>query len=231
MSRVVAVVLAGLAAGGGVVLSGIASVPGILLAGVLSTAGGIAALIAFSELGFAGAGYAFTRTGDFEGVSPSWSVPDARGWLLVVGGTVAAAAVNRVVFALGALAGIDPVATVSPPDGLSPAGLLLVAPVFVLVVGPAEEYLFRGVIQGYLKQSFTANGAIAWAAVLFTLIHIPNLVAAPSAAPLSLPVWFAVGAMFGWLYERSGTLVVPSLVHGVYNVVVFTVLFMEWGIV
>lgn len=37
--------------------------------------------------------------------------------------------------------------------------------------------------------------------------------------------------VLGWLYERSGTLTVPALVHGAYNVVVFVLLFIEWGIV
>jgi len=98
-------------------------------------------------------------------------------------------------------------------------------------VGPAEEYLFRGLIQGYLDRSFSTAGAIGWAAALFTLVHVPNLLAAPAAAPVSLPVWLTLGLVLGWLYERSGTLTVPALVHGLYDVVVFVLLFAEWGLV
>jgi hypothetical protein len=173
----------------------------------------------------------FSQTDDFRGVSLSWHAPDRRDWTLVIAGTVAAVAVNRVAFALGALVGIDPVATVSTPEGLTAAGLLVVSPVFLLVVGPAEEYLFRGVLQGYLGQSFSAAGAIGWAAALFTLVHIPNLLAAPEAAPVSLPVWLLLGLLLGWLFERTGTVTVPALVHGAYDVVVFTLLFVEWGLV
>lgn len=231
MSRAVPVAVAGLVAGGGLLLSAITSIPGVLLAGAFSVAGGMAAVVAWSELGFVLTGYVFTQTDDFRGVSLSWRAPDRRGWALVVAGTVAAVVVNRVAFALGALAGIDPVATVSTPEGLTATGLLVVSPVFLLVVGPAEEYLFRGVLQGYLEQSFSAAGAIGWAAALFTLVHVPNLLAAPAAAPVSLPVWLALGLLLGWLYERTGTLTVPALVHGAYDVVVFTLLFVEWGLV
>lgn len=85
-------------------------------------------------------------------------------------------------------------------------------------------------IQGYLKRSFTTAGAVWWAAALFALVHVPNLLAVPSAAPVSLPVWLAVGLVLGWLYERSGNLAVPALVHGIYDVVVFVVLFAERGV-
>lgn len=65
MSRVVAVVLAALVAGGGVLVSALTSVPGTLLAGMLSGGAGMAVLVAVSELGFVGVGYPFTKTDDF----------------------------------------------------------------------------------------------------------------------------------------------------------------------
>lgn len=231
MSRAVPVVLAGLVTGAALLLSVITSLPGVVLAGLLSAAGGMAVVLASSELGFVVAGYVFSQTDDFVGVARSWHAPAPRDLLLVVAGTVAAVAVNRVAFALGTLLGIDPVATVSPPPGLTATGLLVVSPVFLLVVGPAEEYLFRGVLQGYLAQSFSTAGAIGWATVLFMLAHVPNLLVAPEAAPVSLPIWLILGVLLGWLYENTGTLVVPALVHGIYNVVVFVILFAEWGLV
>jgi len=231
MDRAVPVVVAALVAGGGLLLSVFTSIPGILLAGLLPAAAGMAAVLACSELGFVAAGYVFSKADDFAGIRLSWRAPDRSGWALVVAGTVATVALNRVAFALGAQLGIDPVATVTAPEGLTATGLLVVSPVFVLVVGPAEEYLFRGLIQGYLDRSFSTVGAIGWAAALFALVHVPNLLTAPAAAPVSLPVWLTLGLVLGWLYERSGTLIVPALVHGFYDVVVFVLLFAEWGLV
>lgn len=232
MSRPLALVVAFLVTAGAMALSALVSVPALLLATVLPTAAAIATLVAFGETAFPAVGYAFTKTGDGAGIAPSWTLPDARGWGLVVAGTVATVAVNRLLFGLGALAGIDPVATVSPPAGLTATGLLVVAPVLLFVVGPAEEYLFRGVLQRYLTGAFSTGGAVVWTAVLFTLVHVPNAAfTLPSALLVSVPVWLAVGLAFGWLYETTGTLVVPALVHGLYDVAVFVVLFAEWGLV
>lgn len=71
MSRAVPVAVAGLVAGAGLLLSAITSILGVLLAGVLSVAGGMAAVVACSELGFVLAGYVFSQTDDFRGVSLS----------------------------------------------------------------------------------------------------------------------------------------------------------------
>lgn len=232
MSRPLALFVAALLVAGAAVVSVVTSVPAILLAGALPMAAGFAAIVTLGETAFPLVGYAFTRTGDGAALRPSWRRPDARGWLLVVAGTIATVGVNRLVFVLGASTGVDPVATVTPPDGLGLAGLLAIAPVLLFVVGPAEEYFFRGVVQAYLADSFSTWGAIGWATVLFTLIHLPNaLFVLPEALVVSVPIWLVVGAIFGWLYRTTGTLVVPALVHGLYDVVVFALLFAEWGLV
>lgn len=234
MSRVLALVVAFLLVVGAVVLSALASVPAVLAVAVFSTgaAATTAILVAAGETAFPVVGYAFRQTGDGAGIATSWALPDARGWGLVGVGTVLTVAVNRLVFGLGRRVGIDPVTTVSAPEGLDPSGLLLLAPVLLFVVGPAEEYLFRGVVQSYLTEAFSTRWAVVWTAVLFTLVHVPNaLLVLPSALVVSVPVWLAVGLAFGWLYEATGTLVVPALVHGLYDVAVFALLFAEWGVV
>lgn len=232
MSRVVSLLLAFLVAGGSLVLSGLLSLPALLLTAVLSTGTATAVVVTASETAFPLVGYAFRQTGDGARITTSWAPPDAGGWVLVVAGTAATVAVNRLVFALGRRVGIDPVASISPPEGLSVTGLLVVLPVLLFVVGPAEEYLFRGVLQSYLAEAFSVRGAVVWTAVIFTLVHLPNaLVTLPSAVVVSAPIWLAVSLVFGWLYETTGTLVVPALVHGLYDVAVFVVLFAEWGLV
>lgn len=232
MSRVVSLAVAILVAGGSLVLSGLVSLPALLLAAALPMGAATAVVVTASETAFPVVGYAFRRTGDGSRVTTSWALPDARGWGLVVAGTAATVAVNRLVFALGRRVGVDPVATVTPPEGLSLSGLLVVLPVLLFVVGPAEEYLFRGVLQSYLAESFSVGGAVGWTAVVFALVHLPNaLLTLPSAVVVSAPVWLIVGLTLGWLYETTGTLVVPALVHGLYDVAVFVALFAEWGLV
>jgi membrane protease YdiL (CAAX protease family) len=217
---------------GAVVLSGLLALPAVLLSFVLPMGVATAFLIASGEAAYPIAGYVFSRLRRQAVGFPSWAAPDTRGWSLVVVGTLVTVGFNRLVFGLGRLVGIDPVATVNPPDALTLAGLVVVAPVLLFVVGPAEEYLFRGVVQSYLDGPFSTAGAVVVASILFTLVHVPNaLFVFPSALLVSGPVWFGVSLAFGWLYERTDTLVVPALVHGLYDVVVFTLVFAEWGLV
>lgn len=235
MSRFVALLIAFFLAAGALVLSLLAGLVALvpLLLGL--TALVLPLTIVAGEASYALVGYGFTKTGDGASLSPSWSLPDSRGWALVGLGTAGSVAFNRLVFAVGRHFGIDPVASV-PTEGLTMALYLTLVPLLVLVVGPVEEYLFRGVLQSYLSESFSTWGAIGWTAVLFTVVHLPNALLAESVSfagstlALSVPVWFGLGVAFGWLYEASETLVVPALVHGFYNVAVFSLLFLDLGI-
>ncbi|MFC6737573.1 CPBP family intramembrane glutamic endopeptidase, partial [Halolamina salina] len=182
--------------------------------------------------GFVVVGYAFRRTDDGRDLVVDWiGSPDARDAALIVGTTAVLVVFNRLAFAVGSLLGIDPTTAVTTPEELSVAVLVFVIPAMLFAVGPAEEYLFRGVIQGYLRQSFSARGAIGWGAVLFTIVHLPNLLANPESGVVSIPIWLVIGVVLGWLYERTAALLVPVAVHGLYNVAVIWLLFAELGIV
>jgi membrane protease YdiL (CAAX protease family) len=175
-------------------------VPGVVVA---------VALVA-SEVGFVVVGYAFRRTDDGRDLVVDWlGRPGARDVALIVGTTAVLVVFNRIAFAVGSLLGIDPATAVSTPEELSVAVLAFVIPAMLFAVGPAEEYLFRGVIQGYLRQSFSARGAIGWSAVLFTLVHLPNLLANPESGVVSIPVWLGIGLVLGWRnHERVEAAVV-----------------------
>lgn len=236
VSRVRRAVLALLVTGAAVVLAGVFALPVVLLATTVGLAGGVGSFVVAvvaGEAGYAAVGYAFLQSGDARDVTPSWRVPDRRDAGLVVAGVVATVAFNRVAFRLAARGGVDPVVTVTPPEGLSlgPA-LLALAPVLVLVVGPAEEYLFRGVVQRYLAVEFSTPAALVLASLLFVAIHLPNFLGTvPRAVLVAGPVLFGVSLCFGWLYEATGTLVVPALVHGLYDLVVLWAVLSQWGMV
>lgn len=237
----IAVVIALTLAGGGLVVSTITGLVGTV-AGALVGAGTnpdaavpalVGVVLVTSEVGFVVVGYAFRQTDDGADIVIDWVArngPSARDVALIVLGTAGLAAFNRIAFAVGSLLGVDPATAVSAPAELSLSVLAFMVPAMLLAVGPAEEYLFRGVIQSYLRESFSALGAIGWSAVMFTLVHLPNLVAAPESGVVSVPVWLVIGLVLGWLYERTGALLVPIAVHGLYNTIVLALLFAEWGL-
>ncbi|MFW5934797.1 MAG: CPBP family intramembrane glutamic endopeptidase [Halolamina sp.] len=240
--RPIAFVIALTLAVGGLVVSTVTGLVGTLL-GALGGAGTnpdaavpalVGVLLVTSEAGFVVVGYAFRQTDDGAGIVVDWIDRHGTGLrdtAVVVGATVGLVAINRAAFAVGELLGVDPVTAVSAPEELSVGVLTVLLPTMLLVVGPAEEYLFRGIVQGYLRRSFSAWGAVGWSALLFALVHLPNLVSTPEAGVVSIPVWLTIGVVLGWLYERTGALLVPVLVHGLYNAAVITLLFAEWGIV
>lgn len=240
--RPIALVIALTLAVGGLVVSTVTGLIGTLI-GALVGAGTnpdaavpalVGVLLVAAEAGFVVVGYAFRQTDDGAAIGIDWidrhgsRLRDAG---LIVGATVALVAFNRAAFAVGSLLGVDPVTAVSAPDELSVGVLAVMLPAMLLAVGPAEEYLFRGVVQGYLRQSFSAWGAVGWSALLFAVVHLPNLLSNPEAGIVSVPVWLTIGVVLGWLYERAGALLVPVLVHGLYNAAVITLLFADLGIV
>lgn len=86
-----------------------------------------------------------------------------------------------------------------------PGGLLLLA----ALAGIGEEWLFRGVIQGGLSAWLSPTAALLIAALLFGLAHAINL-AYFVAATLA-------GLYLGLLYQWSGNLLLPVLVHALYD--------------
>ncbi len=104
-----------------------------------------------------------------------------------------------------------------PVDVLArPALWPVVAVAWFLVAAPGEELLFRGVIQGRLRETFDAAGAVALAAACFALAHLllGFLTGDGSGAIAANGVeTFASGLVFGAAYERTDNLVVPAVAH------------------
>lgn len=78
-----------------------------------------------------------------------------------------------------------------------------------LAAGVSEELLFRGVIQAGLEGLIGPAAALAAASLLFGLAH------ALTAAYFL--VTFLMGIYLGWLYQATGNLVVPMMVHFLYD--------------
>ena len=101
---------------------------------------------------------------------------------------------------------------------------LLIAASF-LVIGPCEELLYRGVVQGRLRESLPAAPAIILSAAIFAAIHVMALTGGVSARLTTVTILFVPSLVFGAVYEYTGNLVVPALLHGLHNAVLFTALY------
>lgn len=84
-------------------------------------------------------------------------------------------------------------------------GLVVVAPV-------VEELLFRGFVQRIFQRNMVKVLAVALAAIVFGLSHF-NLFILPGVA--------AIGALFGYLFVRTGNLIYPIMGHSLFNLVSF----------
>ena len=80
---------------------------------------------------------------------------------------------------------------------------------FAVVLAPvAEEFLFRGVLFPFVKQ--LGRPKLAWLGVsfLFALIH--------GSTTILIPL-FVLALALTWLFEKTGNLLAPIVVHSLFN--------------
>lgn len=105
----------------------------------------------------------------------------------------------------------------------NPEILLVLIPLSILLVGPGEELLFRGVIQQLLRLRLGVPTGIAIASAIFSLAHLGSL--SGEGLVLTLITYLGLSVILGVSYEYSGTLVMPAMIHGLFNAVQFGVLY------
>lgn len=98
--------------------------------------------------------------------------------------------------------------------------LVLVALSLVLI-GPAEELMFRGVLQNAFAESTSTGVAVAAASVVFAAVHVGSVSGSPVEVAAYLFAAFALSLVLGYSYVAADSLLVPATAHGVYNAVVF----------
>jgi membrane protease YdiL (CAAX protease family) len=108
-----------------------------------------------------------------------------------------------------------------------PALLLLLVPISLFLVGPGEELLFRGAVQGTLRRSFGPVGAVVIAAAVFAGVHFMALTGGVGPRLTTIAILFLPSLVFGAAYERTGNILVPALVHGLYNSTLAILLFVS----
>jgi len=154
-------------------------------------------------------------------------VPNPRSIGIIVGGTLALLGGQYAINQLLEWANFSPGANQAVTAGVGDPGYyLIMIPVSLLLVGPAEELLFRGAVQGRLSESWGRWPAIIVATVLFGLIHIPA-VSGGFGAQLSYALLAGVlGLVLGYLYDYTQNIVVPAVIHGSYNGTLFALLYL-----
>lgn len=98
--------------------------------------------------------------------------------------------------------------------------------IMFLVVGPAEELMFRHNLQNFMKRQFPTTKAIVSTNLVFALLHLPVIAFVPNAFLMFLPLFgiFMLGTVFSLQYERTDNLFVPSFTHSIWNSFVLTLL-------
>jgi len=151
----------------------------------------------------------------------SVSLPSLREVGLIVGSAVVLYALQiGLLLALrefGLRTGQNP-ATMAPGDPVVYYGAMVAVSLFV--VGPAEELLLRGVVQGGLRRSFDAAPAILIAALMFGVLH-GSVEGSPVEQVSYMGVTVILGAILGVLYEKTENVLVPGFAHGLYNAIIF----------
>lgn len=85
---------------------------------------------------------------------------------------------------------------------------------------PAEEFLFRNVIQKRLYDSFSEIGAVIVASLIFVLPHLPSymlLAESHVATVVSLTILFGGSMVMGYAYLRTRNILVPTAIHAGMN--------------
>jgi uncharacterized protein len=130
---------------------------------------------------------------------------------------------------------IPPAEKLSLPPGSIGAWLFFEA----IFVGPTEEIPFRGLLQTYLMQR--SSGRVRFGrydmhvagvilAILFALAHLPSFWTENIRMAIGQQIYaFALGILYAYWREKSGSLLAPIVGHNVSDgVVYFLTLLMTW---
>lgn len=89
-----------------------------------------------------------------------------------------------------------------------------------IVYASCEEILFRGLVFSFIKKHAGFMKAWLVSSLFFSLLHVGN-------PWLSLVTIFVNGLVYGAAFEKTGSLAVPCLLHGLHNSVLRTILILN----
>ncbi|QSG12436.1 Metal-dependent membrane protease, CAAX family [Halapricum desulfuricans] len=158
----------------------------------------------------------------------AWSLigarlPTLRDLGYVVGGFLALLVLNIVLSVIISVIGVDIAQNAVVGMGQeNPELFLYLIPINLLLVGPGEELLFRGVVQRLFKRAYGVVPAILMASAFFGVAHfVATLGQGASGIATYLAVAAVLGVVLGTVYELTNNIVVPAVIHGVWNAMQF----------
>jgi membrane protease YdiL (CAAX protease family) len=148
-------------------------------------------------------------------------VPTLEGWIVLGVGFVSMIIVWLVTsiasFVIGRRLGVERepqmIFEIAQQD---PLIFLLLGVLSILIVGPTEELLFRGIIQTRIREAFGVPVGISLATAIFAVIHVFGFSTLASGL-LGVSVLFFSGLVLALAYEYTDNLVVVAVIHGFFN--------------
>ena len=148
-----------------------------------------------------------------------WRLPsDARHWWLVPAALAASVSFTAVYALTARAAGAHFLVPEEPPAALFGEGWTALASAFSVVVWTplAEETFYRGFLFAGLSAKFGLGIGVAAGSAIFALSH--------ASIGAFIPIMVA-GALFAWIYRKSGSLWIPALAHASQNLLAFLAAF------
>ncbi|RQG95096.1 CPBP family intramembrane glutamic endopeptidase [Natrarchaeobius chitinivorans] len=228
----------------GIVATQFTTLPAIFLEPALiespgdTSIGARALLMTLNFLGFALAGAIYLAATDRGWSYVDLRMPTKRGWLYVLAGIVGSLVFYFLVSILIQLLSLPATDNQVMQYIAGDQTMILVMILIVFFFNaPAEEFLFRNVIQKRLYEAFSRFQAVLVASAIFALIHFPVYLAAsgdplaigPSdllATTVPLVVVFGGSVIFGYVYAKTDNLVVPTAAHAAFNAFQFGLVYL-----
>ena len=184
---------------------------------------GLALRSAFQFVGFGIAGAGFLLVTDQSDLVPVRR-PTRQDLTWLVGGFFGLLGLFVAVSGLLSVLGIQGADSAIVAQGSDqPIYFLYLIPVTILLVGPTEELIFRGVVQGLFRRAYGSGFAIAAASAVFAAVHVTSYSGDGLLATLATVL--VLGGVLGVVYEKSENLVVPAVIHGLFNTVQFVAVY------
>ena len=110
----------------------------------------------------------------------------------------------------------------------TPARFLLLAIYICIPHSLWEEYYWRWFVFGWMRRYMPVSAAIALSSIAFMLHHVVILVVYFPGNTWTLAVPFSLGvaiggAVWAWLYERTGSLYAPWLSHALIDAAIMAI--------
>lgn len=187
-------------------------------------------LLILNFVGFALAGAIYLAATDHGWAYVDLRMPSKRGWKYVGIGIVAILAfyflVSIVVSTLSLPSSENQVMSYIDDD---PTMVLIMIAIVFFFNAPAEEFLFRNIVQKRLYAAFSRLQAVVIASVIFGLVHFPSYaLLSDSMLATAVPLATVTGGalVFGYLYAKTDNLLVPIASHAAFNAFQFGLLYL-----